>query len=93
MLPILTAGSIGTAAAGSVPSLLAWRVVQAFGASGGFSVGAGVIADAFSLEQRGRATGIFFSVRLPLYLLRTTADGDNSSRSLVQHSHLLLVVR
>ncbi|VDC03564.1 unnamed protein product [Peniophora sp. CBMAI 1063] len=61
MLPILILGSIGTAAAHSVPSLVAWRIVQAFGASGGFSVGAGVIADVFPLEQRGRATGIFFS--------------------------------
>lgn len=66
MLPILIIGSIGTAAAHSVASLVGWRVVQAFGASGGFSVGVGVIADVYPLEQRGRATGIFFSVRPPL---------------------------
>ncbi|KZV62756.1 MFS general substrate transporter [Peniophora sp. CONT] len=61
MLPILIIGSIGAAAARSVTTLVAWRVVQAFGASGGFAVGAGVIADVFPLEQRGRATGIFYS--------------------------------
>ncbi|KZV62754.1 MFS general substrate transporter [Peniophora sp. CONT] len=60
MLPILIIGSIG-AAARSGTTLVTWRVVQAFGASGGFAVGAGVIADVFPLEQRGRATGIFYS--------------------------------
>lgn len=63
MLPILIVGSIGTSNSHSVPVLVGWRIVQAFGASGGFSVGAGVIADVYPLEQRGKATGIFYSVR------------------------------
>lgn len=96
MLPILVVGSIGTAAARSVPTLLFWRIVQSLGSSGGFSVGAGAIADVYALEQRGKATGIFFSVRasvlgppygrLLIGLLRRL-------HSLDQHSHPSLVVR
>ncbi|KZV62748.1 MFS general substrate transporter [Peniophora sp. CONT] len=69
MLPILIVGSIAAAAARSVTTLVAWRIVRAFGASGGFVVGAGAIVDVFPLEQRGRAIGIFYSVRI---LLRFT---------------------
>jgi MFS family permease len=39
-----------------------WRFVQAFGASPGMSVGAGVIGDIYKLEERGQAMGIFFGV-------------------------------
>jgi MFS family permease len=39
-----------------------WRFVQAFGASPGMSVGAGVIGDIYRLEERGQAMGIFFGV-------------------------------
>ncbi|KAI0026906.1 MFS general substrate transporter [Vararia minispora EC-137] len=63
-LPILAVGSFGVAAARSVPALMFWRAVQAFGAGGGFAVGAGVIADMYRLEERGRAMGIFFAAAL-----------------------------
>ncbi|PIL33104.1 MFS general substrate transporter [Ganoderma sinense ZZ0214-1] len=36
-----------------------WRIVQAFGASSGMSIGAGVIDDIYRLEERGYAMGIF----------------------------------
>lgn len=47
----------------NVPELLIWRVTQAFGASSGLSVGIGVLADIFKMEERGSASGIFFGVR------------------------------
>lgn len=46
-----------------VPSLLLWRIFQAFGSSAGFTVGAAVIADIYKLEERGTAMGIYLSVR------------------------------
>ncbi|GBE82904.1 MFS general substrate transporter [Sparassis crispa] len=59
-LPCLCAGSLGVGTATSIRSLMVWRVVQAFGASSGLSVGAGVIGDIYKLEERGTAMGIFF---------------------------------
>ncbi|KAI0628835.1 MFS general substrate transporter [Trametes polyzona] len=59
-LPCLCIGSVGVALAYSVPSLMIWRVVQAFGASSGLSVGAGAIGDIYRLEERGQAMGVFF---------------------------------
>lgn len=56
-------GSAGVAFSRSVPELLVCRVVQAFGASSGLSVGQGVIGDIYKLEERGTASGIFFAVR------------------------------
>ncbi|KAJ2913768.1 hypothetical protein MD484_g6654, partial [Candolleomyces efflorescens] len=41
---------------------MVWRVLQAFGASPGLSVGAGVIGDIYRLEERGGAMGIFFAM-------------------------------
>ncbi|PIL33166.1 MFS general substrate transporter [Ganoderma sinense ZZ0214-1] len=58
-LPCLCLGSIGVAISHSVPTLMFWRVVQAFGASSGMSIGAGVIGDIYRLEERGYAMGIF----------------------------------
>jgi MFS family permease len=46
----------------SAASLLAWRVVQAFGCASGFSVGAAIIGDLWVLEERGTAMGIFSGV-------------------------------
>ena len=63
-LPCLCMGSIGVANSHSVPTLMFWRVVQAFGASSGMSIGAGVIGDIYRLEERGYAMGVFFCVRL-----------------------------
>jgi len=41
---------------------MAWRFVQALGASSGLAVGVGVIGDIYKLEERGTAMGIFFAV-------------------------------
>ncbi|TFK45914.1 MFS general substrate transporter [Heliocybe sulcata] len=62
--PLLCIGSLGTAAAQDVPQLMIWRVVQAFGASSGMSVGAAVIGDIYRLEERGTAIGVFFAACL-----------------------------
>ncbi len=61
-LLVLCAGSAGVIFAKNVPQLLATRIVQAFGASSGFSVGIAVIGDLYKVEERGTATGIFFGV-------------------------------
>ncbi|KAJ2985708.1 hypothetical protein NUW54_g10060 [Trametes sanguinea] len=63
-LPCLCIGSAGVAMSHSVPTLLFWRVVQAFGSSSGMSVGAGAIGDIYKLEERGAAMGIFFGASL-----------------------------
>lgn len=60
-------GSLGVASAWSVPSLLMFRMVQAFGTSSGLSVGMGVIADIYKLEERGTASGIFWGVSHTYY--------------------------
>ncbi|KAI0081509.1 MFS general substrate transporter [Panus rudis PR-1116 ss-1] len=57
-------GSIGVASARDVPELLAFRVLQAFGTSSGLSVGMAVIGDIYKLEERGKASGIFFGAVL-----------------------------
>jgi hypothetical protein len=46
----------------TVPQLMVSRFVQAFGASGGLSIGAAVIGDIYKLEERGAAMGVFFAV-------------------------------
>ncbi|EIW61021.1 MFS general substrate transporter [Trametes versicolor FP-101664 SS1] len=63
-LPCLCIGSAGVALSQTVPTLMFWRVVQAFGASSGMSVGAGAIGDIYKLEERGAAMGIFFGASL-----------------------------
>jgi len=64
VLPIFTLGSLGVALARTVPQLMFFRVVQAFGGGGGMSVGAGVISDIYRMEERGSAIGFFFAVRV-----------------------------
>jgi MFS family permease len=71
----LLVGSLGVAASRSVTSLLIWRVVQAFGCASAFSVGAGVIGDLWTLEERGTAMGIFSGVR-PAFLRREDINAD-----------------
>ncbi|KAJ3532962.1 hypothetical protein NMY22_g7540 [Coprinellus aureogranulatus] len=61
-LPLLIFGSFAVAVARTVPELMIWRFLQAFGTSPGFSVGAGVIGDIYKVEERGTAMGIFYSV-------------------------------
>ena len=63
-LPLLGIGSVGVALAQDIPSLMTWRFLQAFGASPGLSVGAGVIGDIYRLEDRGGAMGVFFAACL-----------------------------
>ncbi|KAI0648497.1 MFS general substrate transporter [Trametes meyenii] len=63
-IPCLCIGSVGVAMSHSVPVLLFWRVVQAFGASSGMSVGGGAIGDIYRLEERGTAMGVFFGASL-----------------------------
>lgn len=60
-MPCLCIGSLGVARATSVPALMSWRVVQAFGASGGMSLGPAVIGDIYKLEERG-SVSLFLSV-------------------------------
>ncbi|KAJ6494259.1 MFS general substrate transporter [Mycena sanguinolenta] len=63
-LPLLCIGSLGVGIATRVPELMFWRFVQAFGSSGGMSVGGGVIADMYKLTERGTAMGIFSAAAL-----------------------------
>jgi MFS family permease len=61
-------GSFGVARAQTVTQLMIWRVIQAMGASPCFSVGAGVIADIYKLEERGAALGSYFGVSHNIFL-------------------------
>jgi MFS family permease len=70
----LAVGSFGAGVARSVPELLIWRIVQAFGASSGLSVGMGVMADIYRLEERGRSSGLFFGVSIFLGRSVTRTD-------------------
>lgn len=60
----LSVGSLGSGAAQTIPALLVWRILQAFGASSGLSVGIGALADIYKMEERGRASGVFFGVSI-----------------------------
>ncbi len=93
-LPCLCVGSIGVATAHSVPVLMFWRAVQAFGASSGMSVGAGVIGDIYRLEERGTAMGIFFGVSASVvlsFVLVLTRDPRHRPPSSVQRSPRYMV--
>ncbi|KAI0776371.1 MFS general substrate transporter [Irpex lacteus] len=61
-------GSIGS-------GLLVWRVLQAFGASSGHSVGIAVIADIYKMEERGAASGAYFGAILFGMALAPTVSG------------------
>ncbi|KAJ6559885.1 major facilitator superfamily domain-containing protein [Mycena capillaripes] len=63
-LPFLCIGSLGVGTAKHIPHLMFWRFVQAFGSSGGMSVGGGVIADMYKLTERGTAMGVFLAAAL-----------------------------
>ena len=52
--------SLGGALVTNIWGLVVLRCVQALGASCGQSVGAGVIADCYPIEQRGAAFGKYF---------------------------------
>ncbi|KXS20588.1 MFS general substrate transporter [Gonapodya prolifera JEL478] len=56
-------GSLGCwlhALSPSIGPFLFWRIVFGCGACAGMSVGAGIIADIYAREERGRAYGLFF---------------------------------
>ncbi|KAK0229259.1 MFS general substrate transporter [Armillaria nabsnona] len=59
-VPFLTLVSIGVALSRNVLEMMVWRFIQAFGTSGGMSVGAAVIGDIYKVTERGSAMGIFF---------------------------------
>ncbi|KAL4065090.1 major facilitator superfamily domain-containing protein [Scleroderma citrinum] len=63
-MPLMAIGSFGTALSTDLPNLLFWRFVQAFGYSGGTSIGAAVIGDIYRREERGTALGSFFGTCL-----------------------------
>ncbi|KAG1749470.1 major facilitator superfamily domain-containing protein [Suillus lakei] len=63
-MPFLCVGSCGVAMSTSLRSLLFWRFVQTFGCAGGLSLGAGVIGDIYTLEERGTAIGVFIGATL-----------------------------
>lgn len=88
-LPFVTIGSFGVGASKTVTSLMCWRVAQAFGASGGLSLGAGVIGDIYKLEERGTAMGVFFSAVLLGPALAPVAGGfaaHYASWRIMQHA-------
>lgn len=68
-------GSVMTGLAGTVTELLVWRVIQAFGASSGLSVGIGVLADIYRMEERGSSSGVFFGAVLLGMSLAPAAGG------------------
>ncbi|KAJ7030400.1 MFS general substrate transporter [Mycena alexandri] len=63
-LPLLCFASFALGFARSIPELMFFRFFQALGAAPGLSVGAGVIADIYALEERGMGMGIFFGACL-----------------------------
>ncbi|KAI6119671.1 major facilitator superfamily domain-containing protein [Pisolithus croceorrhizus] len=63
-MPLTILGSIGSAYSANVIALLFWRFIQAFGCSGGMSIGAAVIGDIYRLEERGTVMGSFFGASL-----------------------------
>lgn len=63
-LPCFCVGSLMVGLAQDVPSLLLWRIFQAFGSASGFTLGAAVIGDIYKLEERGTAMGVFLSMIL-----------------------------
>ncbi|KAJ7782795.1 MFS general substrate transporter [Mycena metata] len=58
-LPLLCLGSIGVGLSKTIPQLMVFRFIQAFGTSGGFAVGGGVIGDIYKLTERGTCHGCF----------------------------------
>lgn len=59
-MPCIVIGSLAVGQATSVPELMIWRAVQAFGASAGMSIGSSVIGDIYKLEERGMSTNSLF---------------------------------
>lgn len=47
----------------SIPSLVIWRILQAFGAFSGTAVGSAVIRDIYKFENRGFAMSVLHAVK------------------------------
>ncbi|KAL5533973.1 hypothetical protein ACEPAG_433 [Sanghuangporus baumii] len=90
-LPILCLGSLGVGCSQSVPGLMAFRVVQAFGSSVGMTVGTGVIADIYGLEERGTAMGIFLAAALIGPALAPLAGGIAAHYYTWRHMHYAIL--
>ncbi|KAF8888355.1 major facilitator superfamily domain-containing protein [Infundibulicybe gibba] len=75
-MAVLFVGSLGVTISNTIPQLMFWRFTQAFGASSGLSVGAGVIGDIYKLEERGTAMGVFLAACLLGFALAPPAGGD-----------------
>ncbi|KAF9222432.1 MFS general substrate transporter [Gyrodon lividus] len=89
-MPIFCIGSLGVAVSSSLLPLLFWRFIQAFGCSGGHSIGAGVIGDIFELEERGTAIGIFFGAVLLGPALAPLAGGAAAQYFSWRYIHVVL---
>jgi len=89
-LPVMVLGSIGVAKAQTVHQLLAFRFIQALGASPGTSIGFGVIGDIYRLEERGRAMGSFYGATLVGLALAPTIGGFFAYRFSWRILHLSL---
>ena len=61
-LAVFTAASLPCALAGSVPELVAWRVVQAVGAAGVVPTALALLLQAFPERRQGFAAGLFGAV-------------------------------
>ena len=57
---IFAISSLGNALVTNIWGMVVLRCVQAIGSSAGGSIGGGVIADLYPIEERGRAYGKFF---------------------------------
>ena len=57
-LAIFAAGSVGCALAGSVPSLVAWRIIQAIGGGAVLPIGLAIAMDEVGAENRAMALGV-----------------------------------
>ncbi|KAJ7908793.1 MFS general substrate transporter [Mycena leptocephala] len=91
-IPFLCIGSLGVATATRIPALMFWRMVQAFGSSGGLSVGGGVIADMYKLTERGTAMGVFLAAALLGNALAPIVGGWAAHYSSWRYLHLALAV-
>ncbi|KAJ6476520.1 MFS general substrate transporter [Mycena vitilis] len=91
-LPLLCLGSLGVGISTHIPELMFWRFVQAFGSSGGLSVGGGVIADIYMLTERGTALGIFLAAALVGNALAPIIGGWVSHYASWRYLHLGLFI-
>ncbi|KAH8119918.1 MFS general substrate transporter [Phellopilus nigrolimitatus] len=89
-LPFLCIGSLGVSFSHDVPTLIGFRIVQAFGSSAGLSVGSGAIADIYRLEERGTAMGVFFAACLLGPALAPMAGGIATHYFSWRHMHYTL---